>query len=411
MRTIKINKKGDFMTEKLYENEPYRRDFKADLKNIEKKDGQYHVELSQTYFYPEGGGQPSDKGEIDGIKVDYVYKNEDKVFHVLDNKPKGETDLNCKIDWERRYDFMQQHTGQHLLSAVFKNEHDLNTVGFTLSEESLRIDLDKKINDQEIKAVEEKINEYIYENIKVETLYPDNKTINEFDLRKEPTVDENIRVIKIGELDFSPCGGTHLKSTGELGIIKITNIDNYKGGLRIDFVCGKRALKDYDFKNKLITELRDITSVPDENIVKEVKRLKKELKNDEDKITELNKKLLKYQADELIKQAESVNEINLVYKVFSEITYDNVQWLSDIITKKENNICIFGQHDESTARLLLSKSDNIKELDMNEIINNPLEIIGGRGGGNPQKAQGGGSKVNKIEEAINQALKIIRNKV
>jgi alanyl-tRNA synthetase len=399
------------MTEKLYEKDPYRRNFKADLKNIEKKDGQYHVELSQTYFYPEGGGQPSDKGEIDGIKVDYVYKNENKVFHVLDNKPKGETDLNCKIDWERRYDFMQQHTGQHLLSAVFKTEHDLNTVGFTLSEESLRIDLDKKINDKEIKAVEEKVNEYIYENIKVETLYPDNKTINEFDLRKEPTVDENIRVIKIGELDFSPCGGTHLKSTGELGIIKITNIDNYKGGLRIDFVCGKRALKDYDFKNKLITELRDITSVPDENIVKEVKRLKKELKNDEDKITELNKELLKYQADELIKQAESVNEINLVYKVFSEITYDNVQWLSDIITKKENNICIFGQHDESTARLLLSKSDNIKELDMNEIINNPLEIIGGRGGGNPQKAQGGGSKVNKIEEAINQALKIIRNKV
>ena len=399
------------MTEKLYEKDPYRRTFKADLKNIEKKDGQYHIELSQTYFYPEGGGQPCDKGVINGIKVNYVYKNEDKVFHVLDNKPKGETDLNCKIDWERRYDFMQQHTGQHLLSAVFKNKYDLNTVGFTLSEESLRIDLDKKVNNQEIKAVEEKVNEYIYENIKVETLYPDAETLNQFNLRKEPTVDENIRVIKIGQLDFSPCGGTHLENTGELGIIKITNIDNYKGGLRIDFVCGKRALKDYDFKNKLITELRDITSVPDENIVKEVKRLKQELKNDEDKISELNKELLKYKADDLIKKAERVNEINIVYKVFSDTTYDNVQWLSDIITKKENNICIFGQHDESTARLLLSKSDNIKELDMNEIINKPLELIGGRGGGNPQKAQGGGSKVNEIEEAINQALEIIKNKI
>jgi len=399
------------MTEKLYEKDPYRRTFEADLKNIEKKDGQYHVELSQTYFYPEGGGQPCDKGVIDGKKVNYVYKNEDKVFHVLDNKPKGETDLNCKIDWERRYDFMQQHTGQHLLSAVFKNEHDLNTVGFTLSEDSLRIDLDKKINDQKIKAVEEKVNEYIYENIKVKTLYPDAETLNQFNLRKEPTVDENIRVIKIGELDFSPCGGTHLKNTGELGIIKITNIDNYKGGLRIDFVCGKRALQDYDFKNKLITELRDITSVPDESIIREVKRLKQELKNDEDKISKLNKELLKYKADELIKNAANVNEINVVYKVFSDTTYDNVQWLSDIITKKENNICIFGQHDESTARLLLSKSDNIKELDMNEIINKPLEIIGGRGGGNPQKAQGGGSKVNEIEVAVEKALELIRNKI
>jgi len=399
------------MTEKLYEKDPYRRTFEADLKNIEKKDGQYHVELSQTYFYPEGGGQPCDKGEIDGLKVNYVYKNEDKVFHVLDNKPKGETDLNCKIDWERRYDFMQQHTGQHLFSAVFKNEHDLNTVGFTLSEDSLRIDLDKKINDQKIKAVEEKVNEYIYENIKVKTLYPDAETLNQFNLRKEPTVDENIRVIKIGELDFSPCGGTHLKNTGELGIIKITNIDNYKGGLRIDFVCGKRALQDYDFKNKLITELRDITSVPDESIIREVKRLKQELKNDEDKISKLNKELLKYKADELIKNAANVNEINVVYKVFSDTTYDNVQWLSDIITKKENNICIFGQHDESTARLLLSKSDNIKELDMNEIINKPLEIIGGRGGGNPQKAQGGGSKVNEIEVAVEKALELIRNKI
>jgi len=399
------------MTAKLYEKDPYKTEFKADIKSIEPKDDVFHVTLDKTYFYPEGGGQPADKGWIEGIEVNYVYKENEKVIHVLKKEPEKKKELTCKIDWARRFDFMQQHTGQHLLSAVFKNQFNLNTVGFNLSVDSLRIDLDNQIGKKEINKVEELVNDYIYKDIKVETLYPNDDQLEKFNLRKEPTVDENIRVIKIGEIDFSPCGGTHLNSTGELGIIKIINVDNYKGGLRIDFVCGKRALRDFGFKNEIITELRNITSVPDEEILNEVKRIKEELKESEETITELNKQLLNYKADELLDRAENIKGIKVIKDTFSDIPYNDVQWLSDILTKKDDLICIFGQHDQATARLLLSKSENIKEVNMNEIINEPLEHIEGRGGGNRFKAQGGGSKVKNIEQSVETAYNIIKDKI
>ena len=399
------------MTAKLYEKDPYKTEFKADIKSIEPKDNVFHVTLDKTYFYPEGGGQPADKGWIEGIEVNYVHKENERVIHVLKKEPEKKKELTCKIDWARRFDFMQQHTGQHLLSAVFKNQFNLNTVGFNLSVDSLRIDLDNQIGKKEINKVEELVNDYIYKDIKVETLYPNDDQLEKFNLRKEPTVDENIRVIKIGEIDFSPCGGTHLNSTGELGIIKIINVDNYKGGLRIDFVCGKRALRDFGFKNEIITELRNIASVPDEEILNEVKRIKEELKESEETITELNKQLLNYKADDLWEKAENIKGIKVIKDTFSDIPYNDVQWLSDILTKKDDLICIFGQHDQATARLLLSKSENIKEVNMNEIINEPLEHIEGRGGGNNLKAQGGGNKVDNIDQAVETALNIIKDKI
>ena len=395
--------------EKLYEKDPYKKRFEADLKSIEKKNNKYHVTLDKTYFYPEGGGQPSDKGKINGKDVNYVYKENGRVIHILNEKPVKEKNLACEINWDRRYDFMQQHTGQHLLSAIFKNKYNLNTVGFKLSEESLRIDLDSQISKEKIKDVEEIVNNYIYKNIKITTLYPENETLNELDLRKEPTVDSNIRVIKIGDIDNSPCGGTHLKRTGELGIIKLISTENYKGGLRISFVCGKRALEDYSFKNNMIMELKDELSVPPLNLKKEVIRYKNDLKECEDEISDLNKRLLKFQAEELIKTAEEINGIKFITKHFKEKTYDDVQLLADILCKSNNMICIFAQTDNNTARLLLSRSEEISDIDMNDIIDEPLESIEGRGGGNQLKAQGGGSKVENLDKALNIAENKIKN--
>lgn len=395
--------------ENLYEKDPYKKRFKANLKSIKENNGKYHVTLDQTYFYAEGGGQPSDKGKINGIDVDYVYKENRETFHVINEKPAKEKNLVCEINWDRRYDFMQQHTGQHLLSAVFKNKYNLKTVGFKLSKESLRIDLNKQISKEKIKEVEEIVNNYIYKNIKISTLYPKNDTLNNLDLRKEPTVDKNIRVIKIGNIDYSPCGGTHLKSTGELGIIKIISTENYKGGLRINFVCGKRALNDYSFRNSIIMELKDELSVPPLNLKQEVRRYKVELKKCENKISDLNRKLLEYQAEELKNSAKVIEGIKVITKHFKEKTYNDVQLLADILCNNNNTICIFAQTDNNTARLLLSRSEEISNIDMNDIIDRPLEVIEGRGGGNKLKAQGGGSKVENLNKALSIAENTIRN--
>ena len=399
------------MSKKLYEKDPYKKSFNAKVISVSNKNNEYYVKLDKTYFYPEGGGQPSDRGFINDIKVIDVFKQDEEIIHVLEqNISKGKI-VKCKINWKRRYDLMQQHTGQHLLSAILKNDYDLNTTGFTLSEESLRIDLDKKISKRKINEVEDKVNTLIQKGIDIEIDFPDQKELKDLNLRKEPTVNKNIRIIKIKGIDNSPCGGTHLKNTSELGLLKINNISNYKGGLRIDFVCGNRAIGDYNRKNNIILDLKDILSSPESEIINEVNNLMDRLEDYKNKTNELNEKLLNYTAKELIDQAKKVGDKRIIKKIYSDFSYSNVQYLSDIICESDNNIVIFGQHDGSSARLLLAKSDNIDKLKMNEIINNPLELINGRGGGTPNKAQGGGDYINNLDNAVKRSFEIIMSKL
>ncbi len=409
---MKINRlKGDKMTTKLYEKDPYKRSFEAKVISVNEKNGKYNVVLDKTYFYPEGGGQPADRGKVDGVNVLDVFKKDSNIVHILDKDlPEGKT-VDCNIDWKRRYDFMQQHTGQHLLSAVLKNEYDINTVGFTMSEDTLRIDTDKNISNKRIKNIEFKVNSLIQEGIDIKTAYPDKNQLEKLTLRKEPTVNQNIRVIQIGEIDYSPCGGTHLNNTYQLGIIKITDTANYKGGLRIDFVCGNRALADYDNKNGIILKLKELLSSPESEIIDQVHRLKEKLDHYENQTKELNEKLLNYKAEELIDEAVNFDNIKVIKKNLDNFSYDRVQYLSDIICKNSNIIVIFGQHDESSARLLMSRSDNIEKIKMNKIINEPLELIQGRGGGTKNKAQGGGDLINNLDKAIDKAFEIITDKI
>src|SRR6056297_1457859 len=169
-KKMKINKvKGDKMLEKLYENDPYKKSFEAKVLSVSNNDDKFYVKLDKTYFYPEGGGQPGDRGFIDGKEITDVFKKDNEVIHVLDQNIQEEKTVVCEIDWKRRYDLMQQHTGQHLLSAVLKNDYNLNTVGFTLSENTLRIDLDKKISKEKLNKVEYKVNSLIQKGINIET--------------------------------------------------------------------------------------------------------------------------------------------------------------------------------------------------------------------------------------------------
>jgi len=409
MKTNKV--KGDKMLEKLYENDPYKKSFEAKVLSVSNNDDKFYVKLDKTYFYPEGGGQPGDRGFIDGKEITDVFKKDNEVIHVLDQNIQEEKTVVCEIDWKRRYDLMQQHTGQHLLSAVLKNDYNLNTVGFTLSENTLRIDLDKKISKEKLNKVEYKVNSLIQKGIKIETTYPDKEELISLNLRKDPTVNKNIRVIKINGIDNSPCGGTHLNNTSELGMIKITDVTNYKGGLRVDFVCGNRALDDYNKKNNTILKLKDILSTPEDTIINEVINLMDRLDDYKNIANELNEKLLKYIAKDLINEATKIGNIKVITNIYNNFSYSNVQYLSDIICENNNNIVIFGQHDNSSARLLLAKSNNIDKLQMNEIINEPLQLINGSGGGTIDKAQGGGDYINNLDTAVERSFEIIMSKL
>ena len=399
------------MTEKLYYKNSYLKKFKANIKNHFEKEGEFHLILDKTAFYPEGGGQPADKGFIGGEQVKYVYEDKGKIYHIVDDLPEEKNKLECKIDWERRFDHMQQHTGQHVLSAIFEEIANANTIGFHLGEEEVTIDLDKKLDNKMIDRVETKVNELIYKNKNIKANFPSEKELENIELRKEPKVEENIRVVIIDDIDLCACGGTHLKQTGEIGILSIIDSENYKEGMRIRFLAGKRALKDYRFKNNLIADARTNLSVKNKDILSEIIRLKEDLDDKNKEIDELKDQLFDFRVKEIINNAEEIGDHRLISGEYNNLDSNELKLMANKLVDFENNIIIIGQGKEDKVRVIMGKSANIEKLDMNEMITDVMKVLDGNGGGHEFFAQGGGSKVEELNNAIEKAKKLIKSEI
>lgn len=258
--------------ERLYLNEPYLDRFRANITDITETDHGTAVILDRTAFYPEGGGQPSDAGTIDGCRVKYVYGQHGIIYHIVDTPPPSKTDVECMIDWDVRLDHMQQHCGQHILSAAFTEVMDADTVGFHLGDEFVTIDIDvESLSFDNAERVETFANEIVFRNLEVKLHYPSSDQLKNYALRKAPSVTENIRIVEIDGVDFSPCCGTHPSHTGDVGLIKIRKWEKSKNNVRVEFVCGRRALKDYAWKNNCINEIASLTSAKDTYALKAVK--------------------------------------------------------------------------------------------------------------------------------------------
>lgn len=234
------------MTEKIFLENPYIRQINGRIVHKKYMNNKYYIKTNKTIFYPNlSDGQPGDKGTINGIPVLDVYEDDGDIVHVL-----GENILSDKvelsIDWENRADYMQQHSGQHLLSAVFYKLYNGETIGFYIGKELVYIDVDiPSIEEDEIDKIEEFANKIIYSNFSIKSYTIKKEDVSRLPVRNESLENSRIRIVEIDGIDFSPCGGTHLRSTGEIGIIKIKKIQSHKGHIRVEFVCGCRALKDY----------------------------------------------------------------------------------------------------------------------------------------------------------------------
>lgn len=214
------------MTEKLYLKDPYIKEFDANVISCIPYRDKYAVVLDKTAFYPEGGGQPSDTGYIDEYNVIHVLEENEQILHIVNDEISTKK-VNCRIDWNRRYDFMQQHTGQHILSHCFLKLFNGNTDSFHLSDNSVSIEIDIiNFTDEDLAVLEDMANDIIYSNLPVTSKIVNEKELNQFTLRKLPSVKDNIRIVSIGNIDHNPCGGTHVMRTGEVGIIKVIKWKN-----------------------------------------------------------------------------------------------------------------------------------------------------------------------------------------
>lgn len=393
------------MTKKLFLKDSYTKVFNANVVESFKLKDSYAVILDQTYFYPEGGGQPCDLGYIEDSKVLEVYYYDNKIIHLVDNEI-SENEVKCKIDWNRRLSLMQQHLGQHILSRVLEIEYDVNTIGFHIGDDYVTIDIDKKLDENELINIENKSNEIVYKNLKVNDRYPSEKELKEIPLRKEPSVKDNIRIIEIDNFDFSPCGGTHLKTTSEVGMIKVKKIKNYKKGLRIEFICGRWALLDYQMKNNYINKISDILGIKDIEVLERVDILNNDLIETKKEINRMKEEILENEITNLSREFEMVNENKVISKVFENKSIKELRYIvNNIVSNNQNFLICLLSIEDGKVNLVIGKSKDI-ETNIKEKFESYISLLNGKGGGSPFLLQGSGKNVKKVDDVIISFKKI-----
>ncbi len=392
------------MTQKLFHKDQYLQTFSSVVVEAMEVNGEPGVILEQTAFYPNSGGQPHDTGTLNDIGVVNVIEDEQQqIVHLLE-KPMSALRVEGRINWERRFDHIQQHTGQHLLSQAFIQVCDAETISFHLGEESSTIDIHKAgLEAETVKSAESLANQIIYENREIAAHFVSKEEAQRFPVRKLPTVEENIRIIEIKDFDFSPCGGTHCSRSGEIGMAKIKRFENYKGGARIHFVCGWRALRDYQQKAETLRQISEVMSSGESELPQNVGKLQEEAKTLRREQNHLTRQLFEYEAKALLAEREKSGDIYILKKIFENRKPKDMKNLAmKVLEHASNTVILFGGKLEEKASLLFLRSEDIC-FDMGQLMKTACGVINGRGGGQAHQAQGGGTEVEKLEEALQRA--------
>ncbi|WP_453996709.1 alanyl-tRNA editing protein [Bacillus nitroreducens] len=379
------------MTKKLYYENAYLKNWTTTVTNVIHKDDYCLITLAETAFYPEGGGQPSDSGLIDNIQVLDVYQHDGEVYHKLPHPPANQA-VQCQIDWELRYDHMQQHTGQHLLSAICIEEYDAHTSSFHLGKDTVSIDLSvPTLNDDQLLHIENQVNKAIIENREIKTYFVSKKQAETLPLRKMPDVEgDDMRIVEIDGIDTSACAGTHVSRTGELGLMKLLKTEKSKGNTRVYFIFGGRALKDYQATHSVLITLANQHSTNREGLAEKISKLETENKQYQREIEELNGKINQFLAQELV---ESSNR-KLIVSSFEDKSLKDLQGIAKEINEISNRCVIFTTSLEN--KLLLSHNGSIP-LQCGQLFKQELKNFNGKGGGNNTTAQAAFNNRNDME--------------
>ncbi|MDM5222560.1 alanine--tRNA ligase-related protein [Peribacillus sp. NJ11] len=379
------------MTKKLYYTSTKTSQWETQIRETFEENGFYYITLEETAFYPEGGGQPADTGKIEGITVlDVIKSNDGRILHKTEKRP-GSDMVHCEIDWSRRFDHMQQHSGQHLLSAVCRELFDAYTVSFHLGKEYLTIDITSgsKWTEVHTAAVEKQVNQYIIENREILIYYVTKEQLQTLPVVKMPKVSENIRIVEIEGIEYNPCGGTHVERTGEIGLIKIFKTEKQKEHTRLYFKCGFRALDDFSESLGILSALSTKFNTGRTEILNRVEKLE----NDYKQLLSANENLklenAKYLADTLL--AENVG--GFISHIFEDSSMKELLYLSGTIVKKEKVIVLLASRKEQ--KVILSHSGSLP-LHCGQYFKAELSSYNGKGGGNEQTAQAGFASQNDL---------------
>ena len=390
------------MLERLYYQDSYLRSFEATVLGRQDTDGHPAVRLDQTAFYPSSGGQPHDTGKLNDVPVIDVQVSEDGgVIHVLEHSLPG-SNVRGEINWARRFDHMQQHSGQHILSQAFIQTIDAETVGFHLGADDCTLDLDRApLSPEQIASAVQLGNQIVFENRPFVARFVDKNELATLPLRKMPTVEGPIRIVHVADFDWSPCGGTHVKNSGEVGLIQVTRIERRKKHTRIYFLCGWRALADYTHKQDVIQTLSSYFTTAADEILPSAQRMEAEMKSTRKKLAVTQQHLVEYQLEDWIDQAEPAGQAKIVKLVFQEYDLNLVKEIARRLTAHTGLVALLATAQEHT-QLVFACADNVP-ANMGELVRLACTETGGRGGGRPQFAQGNIPDNKLAEKALDTA--------
>jgi alanyl-tRNA synthetase len=377
------------MTRRLYRADAWLRIFEADIIERGAHDGRPTVILDQTAFYPTSGGQPNDLGVLAGCTVLDVLetaRSTGQIIHVLDRAPQVDR-VSGEIDWARRFDHMQQHTGQHLLSAVFGDVLGLETMAVHIGSEECTLDLNTPaLTADHIALAERHVRALIAENAPVLTYEVDDAAAARLRLRKPPKVSGLIRVVEIQGVDWSACGGTHVASTAQIGTIKIVRAERRGNETRVTFVCGERAWHEFDTLSRDMAGLSTVFSATRREVPEAAGRLREELRLAQRALSEAHIALAETEARLLLREADGQS---VVARVYPGVDMNGLRTIARAVVAQPGRVVLLAAPGDKAALCFARSADVV--TDVSALLKQALARVGGKGGGSRELAQGGGA--------------------
>jgi alanyl-tRNA synthetase len=385
---------NDAASRRLYYDDSYTTRFAARIAGRGEHEGRPAVELEQTYFYPESGGQEADRGRLGETPVIDVQADDDgRLWHVIESAIELAADLDAEIDWTRRFDHMQQHTGQHILSAAFERVVGGATLSSHLGEERSDIEIDRPaIGWESVSAIERAANQIVWEDRAIERHWVDDEGVKRFALRKPPKFSGRIRIVEIPEWDVSACGGTHTRRTGEVGVIKVVRWEKVRGHLRFEFLCGRRALADYAWRTEDLIEAARRRTLKDRELIQHLERAAVERDELKKRLHVLTTELVTREAREKVGEPPAA-----VAELFAERPRDELRLFAIKCLEARAPWVVAAAAGPDPAIVVgRAKSGS---ADLRELLPSLLERAGGKGGGGADFLQIGATDANAAEAA------------
>ena len=392
------------MTEQLYYQDSYIKDFEAVVLSCIPNGNHFEAVLDRTAFFPEGGGQCADTGvlhiENRKIKVFDVQERNGEIIHFIDKEILPGQTVIGEVEFQERFSKMQQHTGEHIISGIVHRRFGYENVGFHLGKEEVTMDYDGPLTGEELRSIEYEANQVVAENREIKAYFPSTEELEKIPYRSKKELQGKIRIVEIQDCDICACCAPHVQTTGNVGLIKITNAIRYKGGMRLWITCGMRALEDYNQKEASVVQISNMLSAKQQEVTDAVKRLTEEIQQLKEKAAKMQERLVMGYLEsekEALKENPNANLL-LFEKELDAVAMRNFVNAGMELTK---GVCgVFIGDEKQGFRYVLGSSGDIREI--GKKLN---EAFQGKGGGKPPMIQGSlVGEEKKIREFLEKVL-------